>query len=232
MWAVNTTILSGDIGVVGDTADNVHHVILGVFSNATPTTQLNGFSIAGGNANGTGFITFNGADIYRVEGAGLFARNGTNRITNNKIYSNLATGGGGGGIYLLNGVNTLANNSIYSNSAFDGGGIYLGGLGANKLVNNTIASNSGTAGGGMFTASGTNTLVNNIIWGNSGGSIFNAPTLPSTNTISFSTIQGGATGNGNLNVDSTFCQLRLMKILAYNPVHLLLMWVAILIIWT
>jgi len=56
----------------------------------------------------------------------------------------------------------------------------------------------------MFTASGTNTLVNNIIWGNSGGSIFNAPTLPSTNTISFSTIQGGATGNGNLNVDPLF----------------------------
>ena len=48
-WEMNTTILSGDIGIPGDDSDNSYTV---VFCNtADSTTVLDGFTITGGNAN-------------------------------------------------------------------------------------------------------------------------------------------------------------------------------------
>ena len=50
-WQTNTTLLSGDIGVAGDSSDNSYTII---FCNyADSTTTLDGFTIAYGNANDT-----------------------------------------------------------------------------------------------------------------------------------------------------------------------------------
>ncbi|MBI4578361.1 MAG: hypothetical protein HY718_01570, partial [Planctomycetes bacterium] len=46
---VNETILSGDLGTPGSTADNAYHVLIGESLNAL--TTLDGFTITGGNAN-------------------------------------------------------------------------------------------------------------------------------------------------------------------------------------
>jgi hypothetical protein len=51
----NTTILSGDIGLIGDKSDNSYHVIYADGSTyvINNSTVLDGFTIIGGNANGT-----------------------------------------------------------------------------------------------------------------------------------------------------------------------------------
>ena len=50
-WTANVTILSGDIGTSGNTSDNVYHVVTG--SVTDNTALLDGFTVTGGNANGS-----------------------------------------------------------------------------------------------------------------------------------------------------------------------------------
>jgi hypothetical protein len=52
------TILSGDIGVTGDTSDNSYHVVYA--SNVDAAALLDGFTITGGNANGAGNTSYGG----------------------------------------------------------------------------------------------------------------------------------------------------------------------------
>jgi parallel beta-helix repeat protein len=113
--AANPTILSGDIGTVGNASDNVHHVVLAAFSTTTPTTRLDGFIITMGIANGSSNITVNGATIARNRGGGILTLDGTNTLTNNGLLENLAIFGGG--IYTSEGTNTLRNNIIWGNGS-------------------------------------------------------------------------------------------------------------------
>ncbi len=169
--AANVTILSGDIGTANDNTDNCYHVVLTTTpsSNTTSTIKIDGFSITGGNANGTYYIVVNGNTVDRRYGGGILTNYGTNTLTNNTIYSNSASNGNGGGIYTYSGTNTLTNNTIYSNSAYLGGGIFTENS-THTITNNTIYSNSVSVfGGGIYTYSGTNTLTNNIFWQNKTG---------------------------------------------------------------
>jgi len=220
--AANTTTLSGDIGTPGVASDNVHHVVVAVFSSDAPTTRLDGFTITGGNANG-GFtsITVNGRTIFRNQGGGIRTGGGTNTLTNNNLSGNLASdyGGGiytfegtntltnntlsgnsatnaGGGIYTLQGTNTLANNSLSGNSASVGGGIYTIGS-TSTMTNNSLSGNLATQrGGGIYTYQGMNTLMNNSLsgnWANFGGGIF---THDGTNTLTNNSLSGNSANNG------------------------------------
>ena len=47
----NVTILSGDIGVGGNSSDNCYHVVT-ADATVTASAILDGFTITGGNANG------------------------------------------------------------------------------------------------------------------------------------------------------------------------------------
>ena len=69
--ANNTTILSGDIGVVNDKTDNSYHVVNA--SNTTSATILNGFTISDGNANYYSNNNDYGGGIYAVQSQAVFA---------------------------------------------------------------------------------------------------------------------------------------------------------------
>ena len=194
--AANPTILSGDyngddvvtgggatLSITGN-GENAHHVVL---ASAAETTGIgvtvDGFSITGGNADGSSFITVNGNNTERDIGGGIFTAYGTNTLTNNTLYNNSAVAIGGG-IYTYYGTNTLTNNTLYNNSAYyDGGGICTA-FGTNTLTNNTLYNNSAEYGGGIYTYNnGTNTLSNNTLYNNSaeyGGGIC---TYYGTNTL-------------------------------------------------
>jgi parallel beta-helix repeat protein len=195
------TILSGDIDnndVIGTdgkissgNANNVYHVVLASAASTDGIgVMIDGCAITGANANSTSSITVNGNDIYRYYGGGISANYGTNMLSNNALYNNIAYYGGGintnygtntlnnniiysnssssfgGGIYAIYGTNTLNNNIIYGNSSSFGGGISAN-YGTNTLNNNTIYSNSANdLGGGIYTGGSTNTLINNIFWAN------------------------------------------------------------------
>ena len=60
--ATNVTILSGDIGVGGDNSDNSYHVVCSL----SPLVVLDGFTITGGNANGTGIDALGGGLVVGV----------------------------------------------------------------------------------------------------------------------------------------------------------------------
>ncbi|MBO6516528.1 MAG: hypothetical protein JJ975_08250, partial [Bacteroidia bacterium] len=76
---INRTILCGDVGVAGDSTDNLHHII--VISAGTEDVDsnlvLDGLIIRDGNANGNTKTKYNGEDVYRNEGAGLLITGGT-----------------------------------------------------------------------------------------------------------------------------------------------------------
>src|SRR4051812_22144533 len=69
----NATVLSGDIGVPGDSTDNCWHVISA--NNTTSATQIDGFSVSDGAASGAGsdYATFGGG-ILAVSGSPTISR--------------------------------------------------------------------------------------------------------------------------------------------------------------
>ncbi len=109
----NPTILSGDIGVAGNTADNAYHVVWA--RNVNSTAVLDGFTISFGRANGA-FST------HRIFGGGMFVGDYNqlgvvpNPVIKNCTFTNNFGGNGGGmAIYGMNGtISPLIENCIFS----------------------------------------------------------------------------------------------------------------------
>src|SRR5690606_29032861 len=87
-WRKNVTILSGDIGMPGDTSDNSYTVVS--VNKADSNTLLDGCTITGGNAN-----------RVNAAGGGMIVINSAIRIRNCTIIENTAQIGGG--MYLSGG---------------------------------------------------------------------------------------------------------------------------------
>ena len=163
----HNTILSGDIGIEGVNTDNVFHVVLASApSSGGIGVTIDGFTISGGNADGSVSITVNGNDIIRNRGGGIYTYGGTNTLTNNTLTGNTADYGGGIVADFSN--NTLTNNTLAGNIAsILGGGIYTGG-GTNTLSNNifwgnTKGTNAAIQGADYYRSSGANTFTNNLL---------------------------------------------------------------------
>ncbi|MBO0934045.1 T9SS type A sorting domain-containing protein [Fibrella aquatilis] len=176
----SSSTLSGDIGVVGTSADNSFHVI---FNNPglTPTSVLDGFVVTGGRADVFGGGMFNNGqgagnmcsptvrncsfiDNAAIYGGGVWNQaNNTGvaspRFENTYFERNLATALGGAfynqpdpsGITSA----TLINCGFVNNSATDGGAIYNNGYNGGRafplLLNCAFINNTATRGGAMFT---------------------------------------------------------------------------------
>ncbi|MFN8473726.1 MAG: choice-of-anchor Q domain-containing protein [Anaerolineae bacterium] len=174
--ATNNTVLSGDIGTPNDNSDNSDHVVTG--SGTGSTAILDGFTITGGNANGS---DFGGA------GGGMVNDGGSPTLINVTFSGNSAKDAGGG---MVNGYGSpaLTNVTFSGNSATSGGGMYND-LGSPTLTNVTFSGNSARDGGGMYNGYGSPTLTNVTFSGNSatgyGGGMYNAGHSKLTN-VTFS----------------------------------------------
>ncbi|MEI6347594.1 MAG: T9SS type A sorting domain-containing protein [Bacteroidota bacterium] len=190
--ALNQTILSGDIGIVGDSSDNCFHVFnhpqgLHLDNSAV----LDGFIIMGGFASGENPFSF---------GGGMYNDSNSPSIINCKFRNNFAIESGGA-IYNMNSNPKIIGCYISNNNAqsADGGGIYNDG-------SNPIITNSGIAlnyahysGGGVYNRNNSNPLITNcVIAGNKaiyGGGIFSQYSNPTVTNCTFSgdsAYQGGA----------------------------------------
>lgn len=114
------SILSGDIGIIGDSTDNAYHVVISVNSDAK--TLLNGFKIVNGNANGSG-----------------------GRIMIDNIW---VPSSSGGGLLIVAGSPLISDCLIFSNNAYSGGGIFVSEKSTAKLLNCTINKNNSESNGG------------------------------------------------------------------------------------
>ena len=197
----NLTVLSGDIGTVGDRRDNSYHVVK--TSNTTSSTILDGFTIKDGNANEYRNSNDFGGGIYAEQSYAVFA---------NLTIKNNSASDDGGGVYVNDGLTQFINVSFIDNTAYNGGGFY------NYYGNSILAStvfNGNTAkgsGGAIFSSSGDliidgGTFFSNIAEDN-GGALY---TSYSTNFNAIDTIfssnkagsDGGAIYSYNTDNDST-----------------------------
>jgi len=173
--AAYPTILSGDIGVKGNIADDSYHVVTG--SGVNSTAILDGFTVTGGNANGT-------LATYQDSGGGLvFTSSSGSPVVRNCVFSaNAATGTqnighGGGAVGIFGSASpSFANCTFINNSATGrGGGIVI--YQATATITGCVfvrnSSTSQALGGGIYILLSTATLSGCSFDGNFGGAIYN-----------------------------------------------------------
>ena len=192
-WFTNKTILSGDIGTLNNSNDNVFNIVRNDNNGLNNTAIMDGFTITGGNANKGTFVGNRGGGVNNYLSTPSFF--------NCIITANNAMEYGGG--MFNQGTAPLVVNSVFAgNTALYGGGLYNEDA-ATKLVNCSFSGNIAFAEGGAISTYGAVVpqITNSILWGNSSG-IRNAG--GSAPTITYSIVQGGYTGMGNLNTDPLF----------------------------
>ena len=186
MGGTSETILSGDIGTTGDNSDNCYHVFYHPNGTGlTSTAVLDGVTITGGNANGTG---------AHANGGGIYNDHCSPALVNVFITGNSAVNGGG--MYNNNSSGpTLVNVIFRINTASANGGGIIENSSSSILTNVTISGNSAAAGGGMYVSSSSPTLNNCIIWGNTSSSGGNEFYISSANVVLNSCCYGNKSGD-------------------------------------
>ena len=186
--AEHETILSGDIGVAGDDADNAYTV---VYCGEGVTAEIDGVTVTGGRADGSDTL-----HRERGLGGGIFNA-GDLTLRRSMIAQNEASGGGGisnsaslavidcvlgengatygGGVYSRPGVLSVMGSTLANNwGRFDGGAIYAR-TGELSIGNCTIWDNASDDGGGIYQEEGSLHVFNSTVWGNlasRGGGIY------------------------------------------------------------
>lgn len=170
--------------IEANNSENSYHVVTGSYTDETAV--LDGFTIAGGNANGA---------IYK--GAGMFNEGGSPTVANCKFIGNSAHGEGGGIHNQNDSSPTLTNCTFTGNTAQYGGGISLNYSSA-TLTDCTFTGNTAYNGGGMAIGRSSSTVVNCTFTGNlarrSGGAIYSF--WNSTSTLDNCTFRDNSAGNG------------------------------------
>jgi predicted outer membrane repeat protein len=198
--------------------NNSYHVVVG--SGVNNIAVLDGFSVTGGNANGTSpnnlgsglynssgsptlsNVTFSGNSAYL--GGGVYNASGSSPLLSNVTFSSNSAAFGGG-LYNTSSTPTLTNVVFSGNSAFTTGSGYGGGMynyqSSSTLTNVTFSGNSAYGGGGMSNQSSSNSILTNVTFsGNSatgsGGGMYIVSSSPVLTNVTF--ISNSATSGGGL----------------------------------
>ena len=157
----NPTILSGDIGAAGVSTDNSYHVV-SADGTVTASAILDGFTIAGGRADG--------AAAPEDRGGGLFSNGGSPRIIGSLFAGNYAADRGGAA-RIESGSPSFLACTFQSNSAgvFGGGALSAGSVGSLIIERAIFRANSvgNSTGGGAIHATNNTSVVNSLFVQNS-----------------------------------------------------------------
>ncbi len=217
----NLTILSGDIGVAGNNADNSFHVVNGAGTNATAV--LDGFRVTLGNANGTnpndrgGGILCTGGASPTIRNCHFLANNCTfgggagyvlssSPTFTDTIFQN-NTGGSFGGAFDCNTTSVTWDRCTFiGNSAARAGAVEVFSTGSPRILNCVFRNNTstGSGGGGAIWSSSTTTIRNCTVVNNSSTTNATAGILVSGGGASIANCivwdnsgPGGAQGSAN-----------------------------------
>lgn len=224
----NRTVLSGDIGAIGNNSDNNYSVITG---SSVGSVTIDGFVIRdgagstfGGGLNLTNVSgTINNCVVTQnssTYGAGIWNSNGNLAVSSCFFIGNTATSHGGG-VFNSSGFGGIFDNCVFANNAtqggsFGGAGVFNESLSAGftSYRNCTFFGNTSAAAGGAAYnyGGGAPSFQHCILWSNtaSPNSTNQIANLNGgTSSASYSIIQGGVpTGTtnsgGNLNQDPQF----------------------------
>ncbi|MDH4238563.1 MAG: hypothetical protein OEW48_03265 [Phycisphaerae bacterium] len=175
---VYKTILSGDIGIPGNSSDNSFHVVTG--AGTDETAVLDGFTITAGNANenypspyanGGGMYNYSGSPTLINctfignsavrDGGGMFNGGQSNPTLTGCIFRGNSSIYEGGAISNRTSSPTITNCSFIDNSSNHGGGISSW-PGSPVVSDSTFSSNSAELGGAVFNYDSISTLTNCI----------------------------------------------------------------------
>lgn len=218
-WEANVTILSGDLGENDPViTDNSYHVVRGGSANATAV--LDGFTITGGNANGSStgdsdrgggalMVTSSHATIRNCRfvgnrctfgGGAVYVRQSSPTFTNCDFVNN--NGGQFGGAFDIFNTShpTFTNCSFRGNIAVRAGGVEIFGNCQAKLRNCVFFKNTATGaegGGAVFVASSSTPQLRNCsIVGNHANVNFGGVRSTGSTTSIANSVIWGNTGPG------------------------------------
>ncbi len=215
--SVNVTTLSGDIGVLNDTTDNIRHIILSINDNSD--TVIDGFTITKGNAS---FVPQNCCDseliiegllINRFHGPAIYNETSALQMNTVNIIENESEQKASA-IYNNNATTSVSNSNIELNTKADlsatsndyGGAIHNSNT-TITINNTTFNSNSNFQGGAVYSIGNSNTTIdhctfNSNLSSHDGGAIYNETgPLIITNSL-FIQNNTGTNGGAILNKNS------------------------------
>jgi hypothetical protein len=201
-YETNVTVLSGDIGVVGENSDNSYHVMVG--SNTNEYAKLDGFTVTAGNADGSPSPNDRGGGMYNDQGNPSLAAvifSGNYAILGGGMYN------GGGDSYQQGNRPVLKNVIFRDNSAIEGGGLRNENYSSASLLNVIFSDNTAIrSGGGMENFNYSNPIMTNVTFNSNtsgaGGGMMNwSNSSPILMNVTFhanaATDWGGAIYNDN-----------------------------------
>jgi len=221
---INETILSGDIGTIGDNSDNCYHV----FYDPTRTTLgtsaiLNGVTVSDGNAdgydfNGHGGGIYNNYDMHpklvyctfrnnsAQEGGGICNIGNSPVLENCKFIGNSVSGSGGGIFNDYYSHPKLINCIFLENdAAYVGGGISTNFDANVTMTGCTFKANYANFGGGAVHDYADSPIITNCVFINNasghGGAMYNYDSDPNLTNCIFS--GNVAYGNGGALVNTS-----------------------------
>ncbi|MBK8658642.1 MAG: hypothetical protein IPN22_07150 [Bacteroidetes bacterium] len=176
----NPTILSGDIGIANDTADNAYHVILSILDDST--TLIDGFTVTKGNAFGIQITFYETVPLSAAWGAGM-ANLQTSTVIRHCIFTDNHCFALGGGMFNSTSSVTVENCVFDNNSTTDqGGGMNNEFASVIRVSNSIFYKNSATTGGGVCNEINAVLIATNCVFAlnqasGSGGGISSDSTL-------------------------------------------------------
>ncbi len=213
-WESNETILSGDVGVIDNNADNCYHVVTG--SGTANSAVLDGFTIRNGHArdgfgSGGGMYNGSGSPTVRnctfsgnsaVSGGGMYNVNSNPTVTNCTFFDNTA-GYAAGGMFNSDSSPTVTECTFVDNEANRGGG--MSNFRSSPTVTQcTFTSNSAYSGGGIWNQDGSSPTVTDCTFsgntaGYGGGGMYNQDSSPTVANCTFSDNTADSNGGGMCN---------------------------------
>lgn len=204
----NVTKLSGDIGIANVSTDNCYHVILNNFSQAIPLTNtaiLDGFTISGGNANGT-YPDYDGGGMYNQYASPTL---------NNLIFTSNNASNNGGGIVNFNSSAPSVNNGIFSGNTANTGGAMNNQTSSNAILTNVsfLGNSATTNGGAMYNYNNVSPNLKNVVFSGNyadlGGGIYNEQRAsPILSNCTLSGNRAATDGGGMYNMNNSNPQIK------------------------
>ena len=221
--STSLTILSGDIGTPDDNTDNCYSVVSSVNN-----SDLDGFTITGGNGNGGSLETYLGGGLFNYYVSNVKVRNciflnnfancggaaGDYFCTDSIIFRdckflhNSGTNGGAIGnwdtrAYITNCI--FSGNSTSTTNSYGAAIFNWGGVSTSQIVNCTFYNNIDvTSRGAIHNRAAASTATNCILWGNNTNDIVNSSGGGCTLTYSCIEQSGYAGSNGNISINPEF----------------------------